>query len=136
MVPAGTRAPTCRPSRSVRCTLIGGWKFLLRRGERFAGRAWTQPQAQWRLTRRFEDQPSRATLIDYCCAVEALVQRRKVLIGVLEQAVPDSSHAETIARLRCFRGIDTLSGAGLCAEVGSFERFAKPDPAGQTNAAP
>ena len=30
-----------------------------------------------------------------------------------------------IARLRCFRGIDTLSAAGLCAEVGSCERFAK-----------
>jgi transposase len=28
--------------------------------------------------------------------------------------------------LRCFRGINTLTAAGLCAEVGSFERFAKP----------
>jgi transposase len=31
-----------------------------------------------------------------------------------------------IARLRCFRGIDTLSAAGLSAEVGSFARFPKP----------
>ena len=31
-----------------------------------------------------------------------------------------------IARLRCFRGIDTLSAAGLCAEVGDFGRFAAP----------
>jgi transposase len=31
-----------------------------------------------------------------------------------------------IARLRCFRGIDTLSAAGLAAEVGDFGRFAKP----------
>lgn len=50
----------------------------------------------------------------------------KALIAVLEQAAPRSSHAETIARLRCFRGIDTLTAAGLCAEVGRFERFAKP----------
>ena len=34
--------------------------------------------------------------------------------------------AETIARLRCFRGINTLSAAGLCAEIGDFGRFAKP----------
>jgi hypothetical protein len=54
------------------------------------------------------------------------VQRRRALIAVLEQSVPQSSYAETIARLRCFRGINTLTAAGLCAEVGNFERFAKP----------
>ena len=53
--------------------------------------------------------------------------RRAALIAVLEQVVPDSSHAPVIARLRCFRGIDTLSAAGLCAEVGTFGRFAKPN---------
>jgi transposase len=101
-------------------------KFLLRQGLRFAGRQWTQPHQRWLHALRFDDALSRATLIDYCCAVDALVQRRRTLIGVLEQAVPASSHAETVARLRCFRGIDTLSAAGLCADVGSFERFAKP----------
>lgn len=40
--------------------------------------------------------------------------------------MPDSSHARVIGRLRCFRGIDTLSAAGLAAEVGDFGRFAKP----------
>ena len=101
-------------------------KFLLRRGMRFPGRAWTQPHQRWLLTVGFDDALSQAVLIDYCCAVDALVQRRRTLIGVLEQAVPASSHAETVARLRCFRGIDTLSAAGLCADVGSFDRFAKP----------
>ena len=28
-----------------------------------------------------------------------------------------------IARLRCMRGIDTLSAAGLCAEIGDWRRF-------------
>ncbi len=32
--------------------------------------------------------------------------------------------------LRCFRGIDTPSAAGLCAEVGSFARFPRPELAG------
>jgi hypothetical protein len=63
---------------------------------------------------------------DYLCAVQTLVQRRRVLIDALEQSVPACSHAETVARLRCFRGIDTLTAAGLCAEVGDFTRFAKP----------
>ena len=30
-----------------------------------------------------------------------------------------------VARLRCLRGIDTLTAAGLCAEIGDFERFAR-----------
>jgi transposase len=49
---------------------------------------------------------------------------------VLDEAIAElatkGAHAETIARLRCFRGIDTLSAAGLCAEIGDFRRFAKP----------
>ena len=49
--------------------------------------------------------------------------RRAALIAALEQVIPDSRHAPTIARLRCFRGIDTLSAAGLCAEVGDWQRF-------------
>jgi transposase len=101
-------------------------KFLLRHGLRFPGRAWTQPHGRWLRGLAFEDPLSRVTFIDYCAAVEGLVQRRQALIGVLEEAAPVSSHAPVIARLRCFRGIDTLSAAGLCAEVGSFERFAKP----------
>jgi transposase len=58
--------------------------------------------------------------------VQGLAQRRKTLADVLEQAVPDSSHAETVSRLRCFRSVDTLTAAGLCAEVGDFARFPKP----------
>src|SRR5829696_6342772 len=101
-------------------------KFLLRRGLRFPGRAWTQPHGRWLGKLSFDDALSQAVLVDYVCAVDALVQRRRALIAVLEDAVPASSHAHTIARLRCFRGINTLTAAGLCAEVGRFERFAKP----------
>ena len=101
-------------------------KFLLRRGLRFPGKAWTQPHERWLGKLRFEDALSQAAFVDYLCAVRGLVQRRRALIGVLEEAVPQSSHAQAVARLRCFRGIDTLTAAGLCAEVGDFTRFAKP----------
>ena len=101
-------------------------KFLLRRELRFPGRAWTQPHGRWLGKLSFDDALSQAVLVDYLCAVDALVHRRRSLIAVLEDAVPASGHAATIARLRCFRGINTLTAAGLCAEVGRFERFAKP----------
>ena len=84
-------------------------KFLLRRGRRFPCKAWTQPHEKWLCKLRFEDAPSQATFLDYLSAVQGLVQRRRVLIEALQEAVPAASHANTVARLRCFRGIDTLT---------------------------
>ena len=75
------------------------------------------------LIRRSGDQ---AFFVDYLSAVESLGQRRLFLDQAITELVPESPHAELVARLRCFRGIDTLSAAGICAEVGDFHRFAKP----------
>jgi len=75
---------------------------------------------------RLDDPCSQATLADYLAAVELLMARRKSLLGALGDAIPTCTHADTIARLRCFRGIDTLSAAGLSAEVGDFQRFPRP----------
>jgi transposase len=103
-------------------------KFLLRRGERYPGPAgaWTSRHMGWLRSRTFGDACSQATFVDYLAAVELLAGRRGSLIAALESAIPESGHAPVIARLRCFRGIDTLSAAGLCAEVGDFGRFQRP----------
>jgi transposase len=103
-------------------------KFLLRRGERYGGpgRAWTAAHLRWLHSLQFDHACSQATFADYAAAVELLAGRRATLIAMLERQAPKSSHAPVIARLRCFRGIDTLSAAGLCAEVGDWRRFAKP----------
>jgi len=105
-------------------------KFLLRRGERYPGpgRAWTAKHLAWLRGLRFDDVCSQATVADYLAAVELLSGRRQTLIATLETQLAESSHAATVARLRCFRGIDTLTAAGLCAEIGDFARFAKPSP--------
>jgi transposase len=103
-------------------------RFLARRGERFPGpaRAWTTTHARWLRALRFADACSSATFDDYLAAVEFLSARRRTLLAALEQQSSEWRHAPLIARLRCFRGIDTLSAAGLCAEVGAFDRFPKP----------
>ncbi len=103
-------------------------KFLLRRDERYPGPggAWTSRHMSWLRSHLFEDTSSQATFVDYLAAVELLAGRRGTLIEALEQAIPACGHVATIARLRCFRGIDTLSAAGLAAEVGDFGRFPAP----------
>jgi transposase len=103
-------------------------KLLLRRGLRFPGaeQNWTRAQLAWLGRLEFPDLASRVTFVDYLAAVTALGQRRQRLIDELTALAPTSPHAETIARLRCFRGVDTLTAAGLCAEVTDFARFRKP----------
>src|SRR5215211_3805690 len=97
-------------------------------GFAFRGRDETGP---WLITAgfeslRFADLAAQASFVDYLVAVDGLAQRRGVLDRTIGELVPESPYAELIARLRCFRGIDTLSAAGICAEVGDFARFRKP----------
>jgi transposase len=103
-------------------------KFLLRRDLRFpeAARAWSIKHMHWLGRLRFEDPCSRTVHTDYLAAIEALVQRRSVLDRALEELWPESPFAETVARLRCFRGVNTLTACGIAAEVGDFERFCHP----------
>src|SRR4051812_26915920 len=99
-------------------------KFLLRRGERYPGPGgtWTHAHLKWLRALDIDDACSHAAFADYLAAVELLSARRASLLVALEAQIPESSHAPQIARLRCFRGIDTLSSAGLCAEVGDWRR--------------
>lgn len=104
-------------------------KFLLRREIYYQGpaAAWTQKHRAWLASLRFADRASRLTMADYLHAHDVLLARRERIEAELEQLAASSPWSDTIARLRCLRGIDTLSALGLCAEVGEFDRFEHPD---------
>ena len=104
-------------------------KLLLRHDVRFEGtqRNWTQPHLRWLSTIRFEQPGTQAAFDDYRGAVEALVIRRSQLEAAIAEQLPLSPWAQTAKRLMCLRGIDTLTAAGLCAEVGDFNRFRHPE---------
>jgi len=104
-------------------------KFLLRREIYYEGPAtpWTRRHRDWLASLRFADLASQLTMSDYLHAHDVLLARREQIEQELCQLAGDSLWAVTIARLRCLRGIDTLSAFGLCGEVGSFERFGHPD---------
>ncbi len=104
-------------------------KFLLRREIYYEGpgQPWSLRHRQWLASLRFADRASQLTMADYLHAHDVLLARRDRLEAELETLAAASPWAPTIARLRCLRGIDTLSALGLCAEVGEFERFEHPD---------
>jgi transposase len=99
-------------------------KLLLRHDVHFEepARAWTTRHRDWLGRVRLEG-PAQLTLLDYLGAIDALVVRRDTLEGHIERLLPGSPWAQTAARLRCLRGIDTLSAVGLCAEIGDWQRF-------------
>ena len=102
-------------------------KLLLRHDVRFdgTGGAWTQRHRQWLAAVDLGERGAQVTLLDYRGAIDALIVRRDALEVTIGELVPGSPWADTVARLRCLRGIDTLSAVGLCAEVGDFARFAR-----------
>jgi transposase len=101
-------------------------KLLLRHSIRFDdGRAWTDRHRAWLATIVLEWPAAQATLLDVHGAIDALVHRRDALEREILALLPNSPWAVQVGRLRCLRGVDTLTAVGLCAEVGDFERFAK-----------
>lgn len=100
-------------------------KLLLRHGLRFAGRAWSARHRIWLDRIEFDEPAGQATLHDYLGAVDALTHRRGELERQIEAQIPASPWVREVARLRCLRGIDTLTAAGLCCEIGDFARFAR-----------
>jgi transposase len=103
-------------------------KFLLRRELYYPkpGGAWTGLHRDWLASLRFDDAASELTFEDMLHAHDSMLARRTRLERALGELAEASPWAGTINRLRCLRGIDTLSAVGLQAEIGDFQRFAHP----------
>jgi transposase len=101
-------------------------KLLLRHGIRFDdGAAWTQRHRDWLSQVTLAWPAAQATLLDTRGAIDALAHRRDGLEREIVAMLPTSPWAVQVGRLRCLRGVDTLTAVGLCAEIGDFERFAR-----------
>jgi transposase len=101
-------------------------KLLLRHGIRFDdGQAWTDRHRDWLASVTLDWPAAQATLLDAQGAIDALAHRRGALEREIVAMLPVCPWTVQVGRLRCLRGVDTLTAVGLCAEVGDFERFAR-----------
>ena len=119
-----------RAREAVRVDLMRGRhrlsKLLLRHGHRFDdGPAWTDRHRAWLDGVELGWPAAQATMLDLRGASDALVHRREQLEREIVALLPVSPCQLQVGRLRCLRGVDTLTAAGLCAEIGDFERFAQ-----------
>jgi transposase len=92
---------------------IGG--FLLRREIYWEGpgEAWSRKHRSWLTSVRFADHASQATLADYLHAHDVPIARRDQVEADLSKLALSAPCAPAVARLRCPRGIDTLSALGV-----------------------
>jgi transposase len=99
-------------------------KFCLRQGRSLPWKSWGIARRKWLSEQRFPFAAQQLTFDTYVHALD-LVDRR---IEALEQAIRETSlegpWAGLVARLRCLRGVDTLTALALAVEIGDFGRFA------------
>jgi transposase len=96
-------------------------KFCLRHGRMLPTSSWTVVRRQWLSEQRFEFPPQQQTFDSYLHTVD-LVDAR---IEALERAIRETADQGRglVARLRCLRGVDTLTALALVSEIGDFSRF-------------
>ena len=103
-------------------------KLLLRYGHVFdePGETWSTRHLQWLSKARFDEPLSETVFGEYLAHHEVLLARRERLDTLISEQALVGSWAPTVARLRCLRGIDTLTAVGLVAEIGDITAFARP----------
>ena len=102
-------------------------KLLLVHGRVYDGTTWTQAHRRWLAAQRFEHAPTELAYLDRLAAVDGLIARKDALDERLSRLATDKRWWPTVARLRAFRGVDTLTALAIHLELGGdWQRFSSP----------
>jgi transposase len=103
-------------------------KLLLRRGLSWTGpgQPWSRSHLAWLSKLAFDEPLAEAVLGEYLGAHQVLLARRDRLDALIAEQAADPAWSALVGRLRCLRGVDTLTAVGLIAEIGDFAAFAHP----------
>jgi len=102
-------------------------KMLLRHGRVYPKPStWTREHRRWLAAQQFEQPISELTWADLIACVDGLTARKKVLAERIGELATDPAWWPTVARLRAFRGVDTLTALAIHLELGAdWQRFEK-----------
>lgn len=98
-------------------------KFLLRHDRRMPTQCWGPTRRAWLGRQAFERAGEQQAFDDYLLAVDQVDRRIEMLQRAIGESAAEGPHARVVGRLRCMRGIDTLTAVGLVVEAGDFSRF-------------
>jgi transposase len=99
-------------------------KFCLRHGQLLPGSSWSVVRRKWLSEQLFEHSAEQLTFDTYLHAVDLVDARIEQLERAIAETAERGPWRELVARLRCLRGVDTLTALALVAEIGDFSRFA------------
>jgi len=88
----------------------------------YEGTYWTQRHLQWIKTVSL-DHVDRETCDEYLMMVKELQDRLARQLGRLEEFAAMKEFSEEVAKLKCFKGINTQTALALVTEVEDFQRF-------------
>jgi len=100
-------------------------KMLLRHGRVYPkSTTWTAEHRRWLSQQQFPEPASDLVFADLVAAVDGLTSRKAAIALRLSEVATDERWWPTVARLRAFRGIDTLTAFSLHLELGAdWKRF-------------
>jgi transposase len=100
-------------------------KMLLRHGRVYPKPStWTAEHRRWLSVQQFDEPASNLVFADLIAAVDGLTARKAAVALQLSKLASDERWWPTVARLRAFRGIDTLTALSLHLELGGdWKRF-------------
>jgi transposase len=103
-------------------------KLLLVEGRVYPGvTTWNWAHHNWLASQQFEFEATQLAFVDLLAAVDGLLTRRRALDERLARIATDERLWPTVSRLRCFRGVDTLTALALHLELGGdWSRFSSP----------
>src|SRR6266498_4221997 len=103
-------------ARSIRLAAVRADELLEERTLPYARRKWLAEQ-------RFEFPARQQTFDTYVHAVDLVDARIEALERSIRETAEQEPWRALVGRLRCLRGIDTLTALALVAEIGDFDRF-------------
>jgi transposase len=98
-------------------------KFCLRHGRRLPAMSWGVGRRKWLAEQRFEFLAQQQTFDAYVHTVDLVDRRIEMLERSIRETAERGPWRELVARLRCLRGVDTLTALAIVTEIGDFGRF-------------
>lgn len=99
--------------------------FLLRMGRSYdeGKNYWTQVHFRWLKNQHFDDIVDQETFNEYLQEVHDQQEKVDRYDLRIEELASMDAYREKVARLRCFRGVETHTALSLISEIGDFSRF-------------
>jgi transposase len=90
-----------------------------------AGNHWTGKHELWLKSLSFDDPQLKETFDEYFFQLKDLEEKIARIKERIEQIALKDRYKEKVEKLKCFKGIETLTALSFIVEVGDFRRFMK-----------